>query len=61
MAFEHMLHSCLGAKGMNFVKVVTETDIERDRACVICGEPMAPTREVLAHIYNYLLEQSTHG
>lgn len=60
MAFEHMLHSCLGVEGMNFVKVVTETDIERDRACVICGEPMAPTREVLAHIYNYLLEQSTH-
>ena len=61
MAFEYMMHPCFDApKGRRSIKVVTEHDIEYDRECDICREPLAPTREVLAHIYSYLLEQSTH-
>lgn len=59
MAFEHMTHTCLDApKDHRAIKVVTEHDIEYDRECDVCGEPLAPTREVLAYIYSYLLEKN---
>lgn len=58
-AFEHMIHHCFVQPGaQQYRKEVTEYDIEYDPVCQICGEPLAPIREVLAHIYIYLLEQS---
>lgn len=56
MAFEHMTHTCLAEWARP--KLVTEHDIEYDRECDVCGEPLAPTREVLAYIYSYLLEKN---
>ena len=58
MKFEHMTHTCLDAANGRAIKEVTEFDIEYNRECDVCGERLAPTREVLAYIYSYLLEKN---
>lgn len=54
-----MLHRCDYSKtGVHRVVEVSAYEIEEDAECVVCGEPVAPIREVLAYIYDELTRQS---
>jgi hypothetical protein len=54
-----MLHRCDYSKtGRNNIFEVTAFHVEYDQKCHICGEPLAPVREVLAYIYDELTRGS---
>jgi hypothetical protein len=59
MTLQTMLHRCDYSKtGHNNIFEVTAFHVEYDQKCHVCGEPLAPIREVLAYIYRELTEGS---
>jgi hypothetical protein len=59
MTIQLMEHRCDYSKtGVHRAVEVLPHNIEYDHECPICGEPLAPVREVLAYIYDELTRGS---
>jgi hypothetical protein len=59
MTMQRMLHRCDYSKtGRNNIQEISAFHVEYDQKCHVCGEPLAPIREVLAYIYDELTRGS---